>query len=77
VKNWDFNAPAGKIELAHKTLRTLLAATDRQWQDDARRHFQETYLDAIEPNVKKMLDAISQLTEVLGSAERQCRSEDE
>jgi hypothetical protein len=77
VKNWDFNAPAGKIELALKTLKTLLVATDRQWTDRARRQFEETHLETIEPNVNRMLDGIGQLTEVLGAAERACDNENE
>jgi hypothetical protein len=75
MRNWDFTAPSGKIELALKTFKTLLASTDRQWADQARRQFQETHLDFIEPNTKRMLEAIGQLVEVLGGAERACGDE--
>jgi hypothetical protein len=77
MRNWDFIAPAGKIELALKTFKTLLASTDRQWTDQARRQFEETHLQSIEPNVKRMLDGMSQLMEVLGAAERACGDERE
>jgi uncharacterized protein YukE len=77
VKEWDLNAPAGKIELALKTLRTTLAAVESQWADQARRQFQETHLAAVEPNVRSMLDAISQLDDVLNAAQRQCGDEGE
>ena len=75
MKEWDLNAAAGKIELSLKTLRTTLAAVESQWTDQARRQFQETHLTAVEPNVRSMLDAISQLSDVLDAAQRQCGAE--
>jgi len=77
MKAWDLNSPAGKIEMAMKTLRTLIAASDKQWADEAQRQFHTTYLAPIEPNVHAMTEAISQLAEVLSAAERQCSDENE
>ena len=75
MKNWDLNTAAGKIEMSLKTLRTTLAAVDRQWNDAAYSQFQETHLSTIEPNARSMIDAISKLNEVLLAAERQCGDE--
>ena len=72
MKRSNIYASAAKLELALKTLRTTIAAIDPKWTDAARRDFQETYLEPIEPNVKNMLDAISHLTTVLAGAEREC-----
>ncbi|MCE5268624.1 MAG: WXG100 family type VII secretion target [Planctomycetaceae bacterium] len=77
MKEWDLHAPAGKIELALKTLQITEAAVESQWTDEAKRRFQETHMSAVEPNVRSMLDAISQLDDVLNAARRQCRSEDQ
>jgi uncharacterized protein YukE len=77
VKQWDLTAPAGRIELALKTLRTTVAAVESQWRDQAQRQFQETHLTSLEPNVRSMLDAISQLDDVLNAAGRQCGDESE
>ncbi|MEN6452484.1 MAG: WXG100 family type VII secretion target [Thermoguttaceae bacterium] len=77
MKQWDLKTPAGKIELALKTLRTTVAAVDSQWTDQARRQFEDTHLSAIEPNVRNILDAIGQLDEVLQTAMRQCSSGEE
>ena len=55
MKNADLNASAAKLELALKTFRTTFAAVDPQWTDAARRDFQETYLEPMEPKVKNML----------------------
>ncbi|MEN6459689.1 MAG: WXG100 family type VII secretion target [Thermoguttaceae bacterium] len=75
MKAWDLHAPVGKIELALKTLRTTIGAVEGQWTDQAKNQFQETHLTKIEPNVRSMLDAISQLNEVLNSAQRQCEDD--
>ncbi len=77
MKEWDLHVPAGKIELALKTLRITLAAVESQWTDQARNQFHETHLSPVEPNVRSMLDAINELNDVLNAAERQCGSEGE
>jgi hypothetical protein len=75
MRNADLNASAAKLELALKTFRTTFAAVDPQWTDAARRDFQETYLEPMEPKVKNMLQAITRLAGVLAGAERQCGSD--
>ena len=72
MKRTNINASAAKLEMALKTLRATIATVDPKWTDAARRDFQETYLEPIEPNVKNMLDAIARLTTVLAGAEREC-----
>jgi hypothetical protein len=75
VKNWDLGAPAGKLELAMKTLRTTAAAVDKQWSDAASRDFQTVHMSKVDPNVRSLLDALGQLADVLDNAQRQCESE--
>ncbi len=77
MKNWDLKTATGKIEMSLKSLRTTLAAVDRQWNDEAYRKFQEKHLSTVEPNARSMIDAIAKLNEVLVAAERQCGSEGE
>jgi hypothetical protein len=72
MKRTNIYASAAKLELALKTLRTTIADVGPKWTDSARRDFEETYLEPIEPNVKNMIDAISHLTSVLAGAEREC-----
>ena len=72
MKNCDIRAGAAKLELALKSYRTTLAAVDPQWNDAARRDFQETHLAPVEPNTRNMLEAIARLAEVLTAAEQQC-----
>jgi hypothetical protein len=75
MKTSDIAGAAAKLELAMKNFRTTFAAVDPQWTDAARRDFQETHLAKMEPNVKKMLDAVARLATVFAAAERQCNDE--
>ena len=54
--------------------RTTFAGVDAQWADAARREFEETYLEPMEPHVKNMIAAIARLVAVVAAAERQCGS---
>jgi len=72
VKDSELIAAAAKIELAAKTLRATLASVDAQWTDAARRDFQENHLNAFEPNLRDILQAITRLAGQVAAAERQC-----
>ena len=72
----DRTGGAAKLELAWKTLQTKSADIGEAWSDEAYARFQETYLEPIEPRMKTMIDAIHRLSEVLNTAERQCRDDD-
>jgi uncharacterized protein YukE len=74
MKSGEVQTSAAKLETAVKTFQTTLAAVDPQWTDAARRDFQETYLAAIEPNSKKLIEVIARLAAVLSAAESQCGS---
>ncbi len=75
MRLWDLTAGAAKLELALKTLQTKTADIGEAWSDEAYDRFLETYLEPIEPRMKTMIDAIHRLSEVLNTAERQCRDE--
>ena len=75
MRLWDLTSGAAKLELALKTLQTKTADIGDAWSDEAYARFLETYLEPIEPRMKTMIDAIHRLSEVLNSAERQCRDE--
>jgi hypothetical protein len=72
VKNSNVEAVIGKIRAAEKAFKTSFVNIDKQWNDVARKEFEEKYVDTIEPNVKKLTDAIAQLATVLANAENQC-----
>ncbi len=74
MRGSDVYSSAAKLETALKTFQATLAAVDPQWTDVARREFQETYLEPMQPTVKDMLEAITRLAGVLTAAESQCGS---
>lgn len=75
MKSCDLTTGASKLELALKSLRVTIAAVDQQWTDDTHRKFQETHLSQIEPNLKKMFDAVGRMSEAIAACERQCDEE--
>ena len=74
MKTWDLNAPAAKLEVAAKGLRTTMTAVDKQWADQARRDFENMYLVHLDSNLRGIQDAIKRLAEVLASAQADCDS---
>ena len=76
MRLWDLTAGAAKLELSVQTLQSKVADIGEAWSDEAYSRFVETYLEPIEPRMKTLLDAIHRLSEVLNTAERQCRDED-
>jgi hypothetical protein len=75
MKSCDLSSGTAKLELALKSLRTTLFVVDQRWIDDTRRKFQENHLAMIEPNVKRMMDAVGRMAEAIAACERQCDSE--
>jgi len=77
MRLWDLTGGAAKLDMALKTLKTKAADIGEAWSDEAYAQFLENYLEPIEPRMQTMIDAIHRLAEVLNTAERQCRDENE
>jgi len=75
MKTWDLNSGAAKIELAVEVLQRAWKDANTHWSDETSRKFQEEYLAPLEPKVKRAIDGIHRLTEILANAERECRSQ--
>jgi hypothetical protein len=71
----DLTSGAAKLELAFKNLEAKTADIGEAWSDEAFVRFVETYLEPIRPRLKTMIDAIHRLSEVVYTAELQCRDE--
>lgn len=57
-----------------KTLQAVRSETAELWDDDTHRKFEEEYLVPLDPRVRRVLDAIHRLAEVMARAERDCGS---
>ena len=72
MKTWDFNTGISVLEDALKTLQAIRLETGALWRDETSRKFQEAYLDPLEPKVRRVVDAVHGLAEVMQKAERDC-----
>ena len=75
MRLWDLTGGAAKLELALKTLQVKATDIGEAWSDEPYACFVETYLEPLEPRMKTMIEAIHRLSEVLNTAERQCRDD--
>jgi hypothetical protein len=72
VRNWDLSGGAARLELAAEDLKAARADSSRYWHDGTSKRFDEMYLLPLDPKVRRALDAIHRLAEVLGQARREC-----
>jgi hypothetical protein len=72
MRNWDLTTAAAKLEAAQKTFQVVQADTAEQWNDEIRRNFDERFLLPMDQRVKRMIEAIARLSEVLAAAQRDC-----
>jgi hypothetical protein len=72
MRNWDLTSGLAKLDLAMDNLLAASHEAEQYWNDDARRKFQGTYIEPLEPRVRGVIDAVRRLAEVLANAERQC-----
>jgi hypothetical protein len=75
MKHSDLGSVIAKLEAAEEAVEAVFNGVEKQWTDSARREFEENHMAAIEPNVRKMIDAIARLATVLTNAEHQCSSD--
>jgi hypothetical protein len=74
MRAWDLNTGASILEDALKTLQTARSETAEAWDDETNRKFQEEYLAPLEPRVRRVVDAIRRLADVMVRAQRDCDS---
>jgi hypothetical protein len=72
VKIADLTTGTAKIASSYKTMRVHWDATKDEWHDANQRHFEERFLNPLEPQLNSALEAISRLAEILSRAEREC-----
>jgi predicted RNA methylase len=75
VKNCDLSAGVGKLAMALKELQITTIEISESWHDNTNREFVETFVAPLEGQVKALVDSVRRLSEVLGTAERDCRND--
>ncbi len=76
MRGFDLTAGSTRLSMAWETLQKANAAAAAQWNDSTNIHFQDQYYRPLEPKVRRALDAVHRLAEVLRRAERECGPED-
>ncbi len=72
MKRWDLTSGAAKLGAAFDSLKLADAEATNYWDDQNHRDFQETYLTPLAPRMKRAVEAVHRLAEVLSRAEREC-----
>lgn len=72
MRGCDPDGIAARIELALDTFKKAKIEIDAQWDDEARRAFDDSFLVPMEPKVRRALEAIHHLADLLHKAERDC-----
>ena len=71
----DLSTGAGRIHRATKQLRDRWNEIQNEWNDVASKQFAEQHLQPLAPKMQQLLAAISELNEVVHTAESECRDE--
>jgi hypothetical protein len=72
MRGCDPSAAAAKLELAMETLSRARIEALSLWDDEMSRDFEAQNLAPLEPVLRRALDAIHHLAELLSKAERDC-----
>lgn len=72
MRTCDLNSGLGQLSHAFSQLKDRLGATQSQWNDQARRKFEQDYLQEIPARMQQMVAAVQRLSEVLEKAEKEC-----
>ena len=75
VRHWDLSGCAARLELAVEDLKAARAESSRYWHDSTSKKFDEAYLLPLDPKIRRTLDAIHRLSEILSQARRECGSD--
>lgn len=75
MKMWDLTTGTARLELAMEALLRARQDAAEQWDDVARQRFEAEYLSPMEPRLRRALDGIHKLQEILAKAHRECSDE--
>ncbi len=72
MRRWDLHSGASKLDLAFESLRLADAEATNHWDDITHHEFKEKYLETLEPRLKRAVEAVQRLAEVVARAQREC-----
>jgi hypothetical protein len=72
MKPWDLDTSAAQLRDALDELQIAWRQTTDCWQDPVSQKFCETHLEPIGPALKKALDAVGQMQQLVSQMTRDC-----
>lgn len=72
MRAWDLTTGAARLEQAFEELRNARNDVSLSWDDETHHRMEDEYLVPLEPMVRRALEAIHHLDEVLAQAYRDC-----
>ena len=74
MRPWDLDTSAAHLRDALDELQIAWRQTGDEWQDPVSQKFNETHLEPIGPALKKALDAVGQVQQLVNQMSRECES---
>jgi hypothetical protein len=74
MKPWDLDTSAAQLRDAWDELQLAWRQTADVWQDPVSQKYCETHLEPIGPALKKALDAVGQMQQLVNQMTRDCES---
>ncbi len=74
MRQWDLDTSAANLRDALEDLQIAWQQTTEQWEDTVSRKFCETHLEPIGPALKKSLDTVGQMQQLVDQIWRECES---
>jgi hypothetical protein len=74
MRQWDLDTGAAHLRDATEELQIAWKQVGEYWRDSVSQHYGDTHLDPIGPAMKKSLDAITQMQQLLNQIYLDCES---
>lgn len=72
MRAFDLTTASARLDMAIQALAMARNEVQEIWNDQALAQFREEYLDPVDPKVRRALEAIRNLSQVLSAAQRDC-----
>ena len=74
MRQWDLDTSSAHLRDALEELQIAWQQTSEQWEDAVSRKFCKTHLEPIGPALKRSLDAVGQMQQLVDQIWRECES---
>ncbi len=72
MRPWDLNTGAAQLRDAMDDLQIAWQQTSDTWRDQVSEKFCETHLEPIGPAMKRTLDAVARMQQLVNQIQREC-----